>query len=163
VSTSGERLLDADGVRVLTTELLPRAFVVTPNIPEAEALSGCRIRSPEDIRRAAVRIREMGAGAVIVTGGHALAGQEPTADAIDLLYDGHTFTECRTRRIEAGPLHGTGCAFSSALAACLALGFPLEESARRAQAYVAGAIAHAHAIGHGARVLDHASGRILRP
>ena len=70
VSSSGERLLDDDGVQALRLELLPRARVVTPNIPEAEVLSGCRIRSPDDRRRAAERIHEMGAAAVVITGGH---------------------------------------------------------------------------------------------
>lgn len=150
VSSSGARLLDADGVQMLITELLPRAAVATPNIPEAEALAGFRIRSPEDARRAAARIREMGAAAVIVTGGHGTG-----ADVVDLIYDGVTFTECRTARIEQGPTHGTGCTFASAVAAGLALEQPLVESARRAQAYVAGAIAHAYAAGRGARILDH--------
>lgn len=163
VSTSGEPLLDADGVRLLVTELLPRSFVVTPNIPEAEALSGVPIRSPEDARTAARRLREMGAGAVVITGGHAVHRGEPGAPAevVDLLYDGHTFTEYHTTRIDAGRLHGTGCAFSSALAAGVALGHPLGESVRLAQAYVAGAIAHAHAIGHGALVLEHSWNRVI--
>jgi len=149
-SSSGERLLDEDGVRALSSELLRRAQVVTPNIPEAEALSGVRIASPDDARRAAKRIREMGAEAVIITGGHG-----PGPDIVDLLYDGHNFTELRTARIEAGPTHGTGCTFASAVAAGLALGCPLEKAARDAQLYVAGAIRHALTIGHGARVLDH--------
>ena len=150
VSSSGDRLLDLDGVQALITELLPRAAVVTPNIPEAEALSGCRIQSPDDLRRAATRIREMGAGAVIITGGHASGGH-----VVDLLYDGHSFTESRTERIDRGPAHGTGCAFASAVAAGLALGYPLVDSARRAQGYVAGAIAHGFAVGQGANVLNH--------
>src|SRR5207249_5213654 len=70
VSSSGERLLDADGVQTLISELLPLARAVTPNIPEAEALSGCRISSANDARKAASRIREMGAATVIITGGH---------------------------------------------------------------------------------------------
>lgn len=150
VSSAGDRLLDPDGVQMLIAALLPRAAVVTPNIPEAEALSGCRIQSPDDLRRAATRIREMGAGAVIITGGHAPGGQ-----VVDLLYDGHSFTEFRTERITMGPTHGTGCTFASAVAAGLALGYPLADSARRAQGYVAGAIAQSFAVGTGARVLNH--------
>jgi hydroxymethylpyrimidine/phosphomethylpyrimidine kinase len=149
-SSSGERLLDEDGVEALSAELLRCAHVVTPNITEAEALSGIRIASPDDARRAAKRIREMGAGAVIITGGHAGG-----TDVVDLLYDGHTFTELRVARIEAGATHGTGCTFASAVAAGLALGVPLERAARDAQRYVAGAIRHALTIGRGARVLDH--------
>src|SRR5439155_17166144 len=150
VSSSGESLLDADGVQMLLTELFPLAYVVTPNLPEAEALSGCRVRSFDDRRRAAVRIREMGASAVIITGGHASGG-----DVIDLLYDGGSFVELRAKRVEGTPVRGTGCTFASAVAAGLALGVPLAESASRAQAYVAGAIAHAIQIGRGRPSLDH--------
>jgi len=153
VSSSGERMLDEDGVQALRVELLSRARVVTPNIPEAEVLSGCRIVSSDDRRRAAERIHDFGAAAVVITGGHG-----DGADVIDLLFDGRSFTEHKTPRAGAGGdhrIHGTGCAFASALAAGLALGEPLDVAARRAQRYVAGAIAHGVAIGHGARVLDH--------
>ena len=150
VSKSGDRLLDADAVQMLCAELLPRALVVTPNIPEAEALSGRRIASPGDARDAARRIHEMGASAVIVTGGHR-AG----AHVVDLLFDGRTFAEFRTSRIDTPHTHGTGCTFASAVAANLALGYALAESAARAQQYVAGAIRHALAIGHGHGPLDH--------
>ena len=150
VSKSGDRLLDADAVQMLCAELLPRALVVTPNIPEAEALSGRRIASPGDARDAARRIHEMGASAVIVTGGHRAGAQ-----VVDLLFDGRTFAEFRTSRIDTPHTHGTGCTFASAVAANLALGYALAESAARAQQYVAGAIRHALAIGHGHGPLDH--------
>src|SRR2546426_1090211 len=150
VSKSGDRLLDADGIQMLCAELLPRALVVTPNIPEAEALIGRRIASPDDARAAARRIHEMGPSAVIVTGGHGSG-----ADVVDLLFDGRTFTEFRTARIETPHTHGTGCTSASAVAANLALGLTLPESASRAQQYVAGAIRHAPAIGHGHGPLDH--------
>jgi hydroxymethylpyrimidine/phosphomethylpyrimidine kinase len=148
VSSSGERLLDADGVRTLCAELLPCAAVVTPNIPEAEALSGCRITSPDDARRAAERIHAMGAALVVVTGGHA-----DGPDVVDLVYDGRTFTEHRTPRMAGTPVHGTGCAFASAMAACLALGHTPIASAARAQQFVAGALGRAVVVGRGARVL----------
>jgi hydroxymethylpyrimidine/phosphomethylpyrimidine kinase len=150
VSSNGERLLDADGVQALCRELLPQARVVTPNIPEAEALSGCRIVSPADLRRAAIRIREMGAAAVLITGGHAA-----TSEVVDLLYDGATFTELRTARVPIDRAHGTGCTLASAVAAGLADGLELPEAAARAQQYVAGALASAVSIGGGAKVLDH--------
>jgi hydroxymethylpyrimidine/phosphomethylpyrimidine kinase len=92
----------------------------------------------------------MGPDAVIITGGHASG-----ADVVDLLFDGRAFTELRLPRIDAGPIHGTGCTFASAVAAGLALGYPPAKAARDAQLYVAGAIRHALTIGHGARVLDH--------
>jgi hydroxymethylpyrimidine/phosphomethylpyrimidine kinase len=161
VSSSGERLLDEDGVQALRLELLPRARVVTPNIPEAEVLSGCRIDSPDDRRRAAGRIHQMGAAAVVITGGHPIGRLDKKGaadDVVDLLFDGVSFTELNTARIgnDSGDrMHGTGCAFASALAAGLALGEPLATAAGRAQQYVASAIAHAIVIGHGARVLDH--------
>src|SRR5262249_27181895 len=116
VSTSGTRLLDDDGVQALCAELLPRAFIVTPNIPEAEVLSGKRVVSGEDAREAARRIHDMGARSVIVTGGHATS-----EEIVDLLFDGRNFTELRTPRIETRNTHGTGCTFASAVTACLAL------------------------------------------
>ena len=149
-ASSGTILLEADGVEALGLELLPRARVVTPNIPEAEVLSGCRIRSLDDRRRAAERIHDMGAATVVITGGH-----DTGADVIDLLFDVRTFVELRTRRLDGPRTHGTGCAFAAALAAGLALGRDLHEPAAAAQQYVAGAIAHARSIGHGAAVLDH--------
>jgi hydroxymethylpyrimidine/phosphomethylpyrimidine kinase len=157
-SSSGDRLLDDDGVQALMLELLPLARVVTPNVPEAEVLSGRRIHSSADRRRAAERIHEMGAAAVVITGGHdAQAGR----DVIDLVFDGGVFTEVTTARI-ATTTHGTGCAFSAALAAGLALGQSVPVAASRAQEYVAGAMAHGLTIGGGARVLDH-FWRFLQP
>ena len=159
VSSSGARLLDDDGVQALCVELLSRARVVTPNIPEAEALSGRRIGSLEDARDAARRIHEMGAAAVIITGGHAArtpnAERRTPDDVIDLLFDGHAFHEFRVARVDGRQTHGTGCTFASAVAAGLALGLALPDAAERAQQYVAGAIAHAPGIGKGRGPLDH--------
>jgi hydroxymethylpyrimidine/phosphomethylpyrimidine kinase len=154
VSTGGEPLLDADGVQALRLELLPRARVVTPNIPEAEVLSGRRIVSAEDGRDAARRIHDQGAAAVIIKGGHSAEGERRRA-VTDLLFDGHTFFEFRAPRVDVKRTHGTGCTYASAVAASLALGCALPDAAERAQRYVAGAIAHAQAIGHGAALLDH--------
>jgi hydroxymethylpyrimidine/phosphomethylpyrimidine kinase len=159
VSSSGEPLLDADGVRALCAELLPRARVVTPNIPEAAALSGRPIQSIDDERDAARRIHGMGAAAVIITGGHGwdeatgLAAAGPKI--VDLLFDGQDFREILTPRIDSRHTHGTGCTFASAVAAGLALGRPLLDAAVEAQRYVAGAIAHAPGIGHGRGPINH--------
>jgi hydroxymethylpyrimidine/phosphomethylpyrimidine kinase len=149
-STSGERLLDADGIDALRNLLLPLARVVTPNVPEAEALGGIRITSPDTARDAARRIHDLGARAVIITGGHA---DGPLVE--DLLFDGHSFHQHQVTRLESRHTHGTGCTFASAVAAGLALGRDLPGAAARAQQYVAGAIAHAPGIGHGRGPLDH--------
>lgn len=150
VAKSGDRLMDEDALTAIRGELLKRAFVVTPNIPEAEVLSGWAIGSLDDARDAAVRIQKFGASAVVIKGGHA-TGDE----LVDLLFDGHRFHEFRTARIDTRNTHGTGCTFASALAARLALGDPLVEAVRYAQTYVAGAIRHGLAIGRGHGPLDH--------
>jgi hydroxymethylpyrimidine/phosphomethylpyrimidine kinase len=150
MATGGRALIDEDGTRMLKAELLPRAMVVTPNIPEAEALSGRRISSVEDMRAAAQVIRGFGPSAVIVTGGH-----RPGNEIIDVLFDGNQFTECLTLRVTDGSMHGTGCTFSAAVAAHLACGAPLADAAARAQQYVANAIRHSIAVGKGQRVLGH--------
>lgn len=166
VSSSGDRLLDEDGVRVLCTQLLPRARVITPNIPEAEALSGRRIASLDDAKGAARRIHEMGAAAVIITGGHATRASHqspaPGPAVIDLLFDGHDFHEFRVARVESRHTHGTGCTYASAVAAGLALGHDLPAAAWRAQQYVAGAMAHAPGLGHGRGPLNHFWDGILK-
>ncbi|PWT83629.1 MAG: bifunctional hydroxymethylpyrimidine kinase/phosphomethylpyrimidine kinase [Blastocatellia bacterium] len=150
LSTSGARLLDDDGLQMLRAELLPRCTATTPNIPEAEALSGRVIASIEDARAAARQIYETGGAAVIIKGGHATGNQ-----IVDLLYDGNVFTEIQTTRINTPHTHGTGCTFASAVAANLALGRSLTDSMVHAQEYVAGAIQHAFEIGHGHGPLDH--------
>jgi hydroxymethylpyrimidine/phosphomethylpyrimidine kinase len=150
IAKSGARLLDEDAVLAMKKELLPRARVVTPNIPEAEVLSGIRIDSIETARAAAARIRDLGAAAVIIKGGH---GQG--RDLIDLLFDEDRFTEFETERIDTTHTHGTGCTFASAIAAFLALGRSLLDATADAQQYVAGAIAHAPRIGQGHGPLEH--------
>jgi hydroxymethylpyrimidine/phosphomethylpyrimidine kinase len=152
-------------VQALCAELIPLARVVTPNIPEAEALSGTRIVSLDTVREAARRIHDMGASAVIITGGHGLETRDPRTptreprtlnpDVLDLLFDGREFFEMRVPRVESAHTHGSGCTFASAVAAGLALGHDLRDAAARAQQYVAGAIAHAPGIGHGRGPLDH--------
>jgi len=134
-ATSGARLLDADGVQTLLLELLPRVLVVTPNLPEAEALSGVRIASLEDARRAAERLHEMGAAHVVIKGGHA-SGPHVT----DLVFDGHEVHELTQERVSGPNVRGTGCSYASALAVFLARGNPLVQAAARAQQHVAGHI-----------------------
>jgi len=141
-TSSGTRLLDADGVQVLLSELLPRTFVVTPNIPEAEALSGKRITTTDDVREVARRLHEMGARNVIVKGGHRPGAE--AVDVLDVLFDGKHFHEMRIARVaRARSVGGTGCSFASAVAAFLALGRPLPDAASLAQRHVAALIAAA--------------------
>jgi hydroxymethylpyrimidine/phosphomethylpyrimidine kinase len=137
-SSTGTRLLDADGVQVLIAELLPRVLVVTPNVPEAEALSGKRITSVDDVREAAQRLHRLGAANVIVKGGHL-----PGTEVVDVLFDGTAFHESRTARAPRTGTRGTGCRFASAVAAFLALGHALPDAARRAQRHVASLLASA--------------------
>ena len=150
VSKSGARLLDEDGVVMLRAELLPCSAVVTPNIPEAEVLTDLRITSLDEAREAARRIHKLGAAAVVVKGGH-LPGDE----AIDLLFDGRTFTEFTAPRIDTRNTHGTGCTFASAIAAWLARGEDLPTAVGKAKEYVTGAIRHGLPIGHGHGPLNH--------
>jgi hydroxymethylpyrimidine/phosphomethylpyrimidine kinase len=151
LASGGERLLDEDGLKALRTELLPRARVVTPNIPEAEVLSGLTIRTLDDMRRAARSIHGIARSAVIVKGGHRGVDDELT----DVLFDGEELHEFRIARVGAGGVHGTGCTFASAIAAQLALGQTLSEAVQAAQTYVAGAIRHRLRPGNGRDVLDH--------
>jgi hydroxymethylpyrimidine/phosphomethylpyrimidine kinase len=149
-ASSGDRLMDEEGLAVMKTELLPRAFLVTPNIPEAEALSGVTIRTDADRHEAARRIAALGPTAIVVTGGHF-----PSPDIVDLLYDGERFMEVRTARITGAGTHGTGCTFAAAITAQIALGRSVQEAIPLAQEYVAGAIRHAPAIGRGRGPMQH--------
>jgi hydroxymethylpyrimidine/phosphomethylpyrimidine kinase len=151
-SSSGSRLLDDDGLEMLCAELLPLARVVTPNVQEAEVLSGRRIQSGADLKDAARRIHDMGVAAIIITGGHR---DDSGRDVIDTFFDGHNFSEFRTPRVGTSETHGTGCTFAAAVAAQLALGRTLAEAAELAQQYVAGAIRRSIAIGKGGCVLGH--------
>jgi hydroxymethylpyrimidine/phosphomethylpyrimidine kinase len=150
VASAGQRLMDADAIQALRGELLPRAFVVTPNIAEAEILAGRHIETPDQARNAAREIRELGPRAVIITGGHGVG-----TDVVDVLFDGQGFSELRHRRMSGCSTHGTGCTYAAALAAGLAIGDDLATAAKHAQQYVAGAIQHALTIGHGRSPLDH--------
>ena len=147
---SGDRLTSDDAVGTMKSTLLRRAFVVTPNIPEAEALAGIPISTGDARREAARRIIAFGSTAVIITGGHF-----PSSDIVDVLYDGRQFVEFRTDRVAGRSTHGTGCTFAAAVTAQLALGHPLEDAVPWAQRYVAGAIRAAPALGQGHGPMDH--------
>jgi len=150
VATSGDTLLDDEGLLAMKKELVPRAHAVTPNIPEAEMLSGVAIRNEDDRREAAKRIFAFGPVYVVITGGHGSGDR-----LVDLVYDGEVFTDFAAERVEGRHTHGTGCSFSAALTAHLALGRRLPEAIPLAQEYVAGAIRHAPGLGRGSGPLNH--------
>lgn len=150
VAKGGDRLLDDGAVHTMRSALLRLARVVTPNVPEAEVLSGMAIHTLDDMREAGHRILRLGPGAVIVKGGH-LAG----ATSPDLLISRDGETVLDGPRLVVASTHGTGCTFASAIAARLALGDTLEDAARRAKDYVAGAMRHGIAVGSGHQPLEH--------
>jgi len=149
VAKSGDRLLREEAVDALRTALLPLATVVTPNLPEAEVLTGREVTTLEHMREAARMIVGLGARSAVVKGGH-LEG-----DAIDVFYDGTRFLELPARRIDTTSTHGTGCTFASAIAALLARGEPLEAAITGAKAYLTTAIERAFPLGHGHGPVHH--------
>ena len=162
-ATSGDDLIDDDAVSCLISELFPLARLVTPNIPEAERLTGLIIGDEQGMREAALRIREMGARAVLVKGGHlgarAVSLQKnnsergPTLQAIDVLDNEGQVTVFRAEMISGGEIHGSGCTLSAAIAAGLGRGVSLEESVEATKRFITEAIKTSPAIGHGARPL----------
>lgn len=149
---SGDLLLAASAKDVLLEQLVPLARLVTPNIPEAEELVGMKIKSEDDMRRAAEALVQRGAAAALVKGGHLSC----STHAVDILLDGSTFHEFRSERIDVPEgIHGTGCALASAIAAGLAYGQTLSESVSNAKAYLTEAIKRRYYVGHGCPVLLH--------
>jgi hydroxymethylpyrimidine/phosphomethylpyrimidine kinase len=151
IAKGGDRLLQDDAVAEMKAELLPRAEVATPNIPEAEVLCAMAIRSLDDMRAAARRIRALGPRVVVITGGHAAW----EADVIDVVCTPDGEFDVRGPRLDARHTHGTGCTFAAAIAAGLALGQPLAEAIRSARLYVEGAIRQAPGLGAGHGPLNH--------
>jgi hydroxymethylpyrimidine/phosphomethylpyrimidine kinase len=145
----GCALMQPESRQTFRKEILPLADLLTPNIPEAEEISGMAIRSPADMERAAERIAGMGARVVLVKGGHA------SGDALDILFDGARFYRFCSERIPTKNTHGTGCTYSSAIASNLALGLTTEEAVRRAKEYVTTAIRHSLSIGKGCGPTHH--------
>jgi hydroxymethylpyrimidine/phosphomethylpyrimidine kinase len=149
VAKGGHPLLQQHAIRALKEHLLPLAMVVTPNVPEAEILSGTTIDGPDTAREAARAIAELGPRFVVVKGGH-LVG-----DATDLVFDGEDFTEFRTERIDTPNTHGTGCSFSAAIAAFLARGLSTLAAIEAAKWWLTGAIRESYAIGSGHSPVNH--------
>jgi len=150
IAKSGDRLVDDEALAMMKTELVGLAFLVTPNIPEAEALTNIEIRTDQDREEAARRIVEMGASAVVVKGGHF-----PSDDIRDLLLHNGEFVEFRQPRVSGVHTHGTGCTFAAAITSHLAKGHDLRIAVEGAQRYVAEAIRHAPHIGRGHGPLGH--------
>lgn len=158
VSTSGSRLIGEGVARVLVERLFPLAEVITPNIPEAEALTGLLIKSKDDMEQAARLLGALTPGAVLLKGGH---GIDPDR-ADDVLVVAGEVRWFEGRRIESNNTHGTGCTLSSALASGLASGLELDEAVARAKAYVWEAISAGLDLGKGSGPLDHGWQRRLR-
>ncbi len=151
VSKSGFALLAPDAVEALTRDLLPLAALVTPNVHEAERLTGQAVTTVAEAEAAARTIHGFGAGAVLVKGGHLGGG----AEAVDVLFDGRAMRRFRAEWIETPHTHGTGCTYASAVAAWLARGAPLAEAVAQAKAYVTEAIRHGLALGGGHGPTNH--------
>ena len=150
VSKSGQDLLQADAIDAFKQTLIPLAYVITPNIHEAERLTGQTIRSLADARQAAKALHRFGCRHVLIKGGHLL--ERP---ATDLLYDGRFFRMYTGEWIDTPHTHGTGCTFAAALSAHLALGKLIPDAVEAAKNYVTSAIRHAPAIGQGRGPTNH--------
>jgi len=148
-STSGTRLLDDSGVEVLTEKLLPLAEAVTPNAEEAATLAAMQVSYVDDMREAAQKLHEMGARGVVITGGHL----EKATDVLSL--QNGEFQIFKSDKQDSTCTHGTGCAFSTAIACHLAHGRALPEAVLLAKAYITAAIANAYPIGKGAGPVNH--------
>jgi len=150
VATSGARLISEDAIGTLKECLLPLATVLTPNIPEAEVLSGMEIKSPEDMVTAAELISKTYGCAVLLKGGHNMN------DANDLLYRDGGFKWFNGKRIDNPNTHGTGCTLSSAIASNLAKGYDLDTAVEKAKNYISGALAAMLDLGKGSGPMNHA-------
>ncbi len=147
-SSTGMALVDDAGVEFIRDRLLKQITVVTPNVAEAAALTGLKVETPENMKAATQKLREMGARAVVITGGH-------LEKAIDVFSEGTELEAFIGDRVKPDNTHGTGCTFSSAVAANLALGRQLRDAVVLAKAYVTEAIRKAYAVGPGRLPLNH--------
>ncbi len=150
VAKGGASLLRDEAKGTLINELVPLAYVLTPNVPEAEVLSGIRITSVSDMQEAARAIHKLGAKNVVIKGGHVLGEQ-----ADDILYDGSTFITFSSLRFRTDDTHGTGCTFSAAIATGLACGFDVFSAVQKAKDYITEAIRRAWRIGGGHGPTNH--------
>lgn len=149
ISKSGFDLLKPEAKEALIKRLIPLAYVVTPNLPEAEVITGMKIDDIESMKKAAEAIYKMGAKNVLVKGGHL------ENDATDILFDGKNFTEYKSKRIDTKNTHGTGCTLSSAIAANLGKGIDIVTAVKNAKDYITIGIEHSIALGHGVGPTNH--------
>lgn len=149
ISKEGDQLLEFGAIDTLKNELIPLASLVTPNIPEAENFSEMNIKNIEDMKKAAMEIKSMGCGAVLIKGGH-LEG-----DAVDLLFDGNQFTQFSAKRIVTPNTHGTGCTYAAAILANLICGMELIKAIEVSKHYITEAIRTSLPLGKGHGPLNH--------
>ena len=150
VAKGGASLLELDAVAIFQETLLPQAYLLTPNVPEAERLINCRINSEAAMEQAARQLHSMGAANVLLKGGHMSGG-----DAVDILFDGQSTHRFTSERFFTSATHGTGCSFASAIAAYLAQGEPLKEAVRLAKNFITNAIRLARPMGKGHGPINH--------
>lgn len=136
ISTSGTLLLNKNAIGLLKSDLIPKSLVITPNIHEAEVLTGKTIKGIQSIKQAAIELRELGCTYVLIKGGH----RRDTVNSNDLLYDGKKFIEFRAKRLKSMNFHGTGCTFSAAICAGLSKGNSMEDAVRSAKRYISGSL-----------------------
>lgn len=149
VSKSGFKLLSDNAKETLINELFPIATLITPNLPEAEEILGVSIKTLDEMKEAAVKLKELGPKYILVKGGHL------EDDATDLLYDGENFIYFKQDRIDNKNTHGTGCTLSSAIAANLAKGMNIKDAVKEGKRYVTVAIEHGIELGHGVGPTNH--------
>ena len=136
ISTSGSLLLKKNAIGVLKSDLIPKSLILTPNIHEAEVLTSRTIRGISSIKQAAIELRELGCAYVLIKGGH----RRDTVNSNDLLYDGKKFKEFRAKRQSGMNFHGTGCTFSAAICAGLALGKDTENAVKSAKRFISSSL-----------------------
>lgn len=151
IAKGGAALLREDAVDSLKEQLIPLAWIITPNIPEAEALTGITIRSLEDRRVACQRLYDLGARHVLIKGGHS----EDSQEVVDVLYDGQQYMQWTRQRIATRHTHGTGCTFAAAITAELAKGAAIVDAVTIAKSFIHAAISHPLDIGQGHGPTNH--------
>lgn len=157
VAKGGAQLLQDEAIDALCEKILPKATVITPNLPEAARLAGMEsIENISEMKKAARRIYELGVKHVLIKGGHLSSDQK----AIDLLYDGFTYYSVSSERVHTKHTHGTGCTYSAAITAELAKGNDLKQAVNNAKHYITCAIRHSLAIGNGIGPTNHRGHRI---